>query len=398
MIAPMAVQVSADVVVVGDGVAGTALAWSLQRRGVDVVLVGPDLVWSATYTTWADDIDEVAELGALDIWLHRFDRIAVDVGKRRVLERPYGIIDNDRLRAAIRADVRHVRAAITSLDDVEGRIIVDATGWPSKLAEHRSIDEIQARRGSWQTAFGVVLPAAPDGRLCEPTMMDWSQPVGVVDDPVGLPTFGYSLPVSDGWLVEETVLAGPAINPADLEKRLAARLSMPVEQLRELALRTESVRIPMGAPMPARQNLSGRCAIRYGAAAGMIHPATGYSVGTSLICAGRVADEIVVQLGQGSPDQQSLASAVWPTSLRRTRRLHEYGLDVVLKMDAPALAGFFAAFFELDRSVWPAYLRVHTPPVKLARVMLAMFVRSPWSLRRQLLSGNPRAFLRAIRG
>jgi lycopene beta-cyclase len=394
----VAIQVSADVVVIGDGVAGTALAWSLQRRGVDVVLVGPDREWSATYTTWADDIDEVAELTELDIWLYRFDRIAVDVGGRRVLERPYGIIDNDRLRAGMRAEVRHVRATIESLDDVEGRVVVDATGWPSKLAEHGSSDEAHAKKGSWQTALGVVLPAAPHGRLREPTMMDWSQPVGVVDDPVDVPTFAYSLPVRDGWLVEETVLAGPLIDPVDLERRLATRLDMSIEHMRDLALRTESVHIPMGAPMPARRNLNSRCVIRYGAAAGMIHPATGYSVGTSLTCAARVADEVAAQLAHDAPDTQSLTSAVWPTSLRRTRWLHEYGLDVVLKMDAPALAGFFGAFFELDRSVWPAYLRIDTSPSRLASVMLSMFRRAPWSLRRRLLRGDPRRFLRLIRG
>jgi lycopene beta-cyclase len=394
----MTTQIGADVVVIGDGVAGTALAWSLQRRGVDVVLVGPDHEWSATYTTWADDIDEVPELAALNIWLHRFDRIAVHVGERRVLERPYGIINNDRLRTALRADVRHVRAMIESIDDVDGRVIVDATGWPSKLAEHRGVDEAQADEVAWQTALGVVLPAAPEGDLGDPTMMDWSQPVGVVDDPVGLPTFVYSLPVSDGWLVEETVLAGPAIDPIDLEHRLATRLGMSVEQMRGLARRTESVRIPMGAPMPERQNFGGRCVVRYGAAAGMIHPGTGYSIGSSLMSVERVANEISAQLAHGAPDSQSLGRAVWPTWLRRTRQLHEYGLDVILKMDAPALAGFFGAFFALDGSVWPAYLRIDTRPLRLARVMLSMFRRASWSLRRRLLSGDPRRFLRLIRG
>lgn len=391
-------MVSADVVVIGDGVAGTALAWSLQRRGVDVALVGPDREWSATYTAWTDDIDEVAELAELDMWLFRFDRIAVDVGEYLVLERSYGIVDNERLRSGMRAEVRHVRATIDSLEEVEARVIVDATGWPSKIAEHRASDEARVKDGSWQTALGVVLPAAPDGRLGDPTMMDWSQPVGVVDDPVDLPTFAYSLPVRDGWLVEETVLAGPLINPADLENRLAARLGMPPERMRDLALRTESVRIPMGASMPDRRNLSSRCVIRYGAAAGMIHPTTGYSVGSSLTCAPRVADAVAGQLSNGVPNAQSLTEAVWPLSLRRTRRLHEYGLDVMLKMDAPALAGFFGAFFELNRSVWPDYLRIDTTPFRLARVMLSMFRSASWSVRKRLISGDPRAFLRLIRG
>jgi len=39
--------------------------------------------------------------------------------------------------------------------------------------------------------------------------------------------------------------------------------------------------------------------------------------------------------------------SVWPRPLRRTRRLHGYGLEVLLRLDQDELATFFDAFFDL---------------------------------------------------
>ena len=44
--------------------------------------------------------------------------------------------------------------------------------------------------------------------------------------------------------------------------------------------------------------------------------------------------------------------------MRRTRRLHDYGLEVLLRLDGAELATFFDAFFDLPEDVWAPYLRV----------------------------------------
>ena len=91
-----------------------------------------------------------------------------------------------------------------------------------------------------------------------------------------------------------------------------------------------------------------------------------------------------------------MTEAVWPTSLRRTRRLHDYGLEVLVGMDVAEIRGFFQAFFDLPTDRWASYLRIDTPPLELARVMSSMFRRADWPLRRQLVTGSPRSLLAVL--
>jgi lycopene beta-cyclase len=392
-------QAPIDVAVIGDGPAGSALARQLTRRGVDVVLLGGDRPWDATYTTWADDLDDVDVVDRDDIWLHRFESVAVNFERLMMVERPYGVIDNERLRAVLRHGVTHRVGHVSSATDAGARIVVDATGWPSgldpddgRLVGHGAI--------SWQTAFGVVLHEPPAGPLGTATVMDFGAPPE--PDDIDVPTFVYAFPVADGWLVEETVLAGPAIDPERLAPRLASRLGESVGRLLDRAVRVERVRIPMGVPVPPRAG-DGAAAptVRFGAAAGMIHPATGYSIASSLRAVERVAEAVAQQLEHRGPvdrrgDADAVTDAVWPRALRRSRRLHDFGLDVLLGMDATEIRSFFQAFFDLPTDRWAAYLRIDTPPLELARVMTSMFAHADWRLRRQLVTGNPRSLLAAL--
>lgn len=386
--------VSADVVVIGDGPAGSALAAALHRLGVDVVLIGPDEVWSATYTTWADDIEHLELLQGMNPWAHRFDHIAVRFGGRRQIERAYGVVENEALRTHLRVGVRHVSGTVIDLDHIEAQVI-DATGWPGRFAGAGGTPVSVA----WQTAFGVVLDRPPAGPLGEPTMMDFSDPGAAVEHRPSVPTFAYSLPVADGWLVEETVLtADPAVQPEALRPVLAARLGLSVDEMLARAVATESVAIPMGAPVPARNSPG---PISFGAAAGMIHPATGYSIASALRAAGPVAEEIRSQLatadGERTFDGEAVQSAVWSDSARRTRQLHDYGHDVLLRLDREGVQQFFDAFFDLPIEAWSPYMRIDTPPARLAGVMARMFARAPWRLRGRLMMGDPRRFIRILR-
>ena len=91
---------------------------------------------------------------------------------------------------------------------VDARLVVDATGLPAALLSRRRPD-----RGRRQTAYGVVVAehATLAVRPTTVTLMDLRPVAG--DRPA--PTFCYVVPVADGWLVEETVLAGPADGRAD---------------------------------------------------------------------------------------------------------------------------------------------------------------------------------------
>ena len=403
-----------DVVVVGDGPAGSALAHALRSRDADVLLVGRDDPWNATYGVWKDELTGAEVLadapgGVDEVLLTAITPMRVSALTERLMSRMYAIVDNPVLRDVLRRDVVHLRGTVRRADVVEDRwivsvdadgddvtcaaeILVDATGWPRRLG---GLAESPDSPVAWQTAFGVVLDAPPDGPMGTATVMDWSAPGGI-DNPV--PTFGYSLPVKDGWLVEETVLAARhPVEPDLLRPVLARRLGLSLHELDDRALRLERVCIPMGAPLPAQPAPSSdggehlRLAVPYGAAAALAHPATGYQIAPAMTLAGHVADAALEAL-DAPPDtrERSILDAIWSSDRRRTRALHEFGLDVLLRLDADGLRDFFETFFALPDDVWTAQMRIDTPPTQIGAVMLKMFAQAPWRLRRRLLAGDMR--------
>jgi lycopene beta-cyclase len=406
-----------DVVVIGDGPAGSALAQSCRRAGIDVLLVGDDAAWAATYSTWIDDladpsvteyvdVEAVIATASPEIW-------AYGAGPHP-LRRAYGTFDNARLQSALRAGVARRIARVTDVvvarigsvelhqidldtgEAVRARVVVDATGWPARFAR-----QVGVQAPAWQTALGVVLAEPPEGDLGRPTFMDFRRvvtPDGAPSSvgPHGVTTFCYSLPVHDGWLVEETVLAArPAIEPIALLPRLAARLGRHPDSVLADAVRTEYVRIPLGGSRPGAD----QPIVAFGAAAGYVHAATGYSVAASIRAAPRVAAAIGQALagGSGVADHAPIADAVWPAWMRRTRVLHDFGLEVLLDLDDDEVRAFFDAFFELPTDAWSAYLRVDTPPREISSVMMRLFRSSSWRVRRRLAARNPMALARLLR-
>jgi lycopene beta-cyclase len=113
-----------------------------------------------------------------------------------------------------------------------------------------------------------------------------------------------------------------------------------------------------------------------------VHPATGYSVAASLRLAPTLAEAIAV--GRDTVD------AVWTADRRRARALHEFGLDVLVGLDADATRSFFDAFFDQPVGVWRDYLRVDTTTRAVSGVMWRLFRSAPWPLRRRLMAGDPR--------
>lgn len=137
--------------------------------------------------------------------------------------------------------------------------------------------------------------------------MDWRQDNGA--DPSEPRSFLYAVPLSDdAVLLEETCLAGrPALDSTVLRDRLTHRL-----RSRGITLtgeeRIERVRFPVHGGKPGRTT--------FGAAGGLLHPASGYSVATAL----RTADTL------------SAGDSIWPHSARAVHALRLAGLRVLLAL------------------------------------------------------------------
>lgn len=395
-----------DVAIAGTGPAAFALGAACRAVGLTAAVVGPDRPWIAMYGAWLDELD-AGHLAAIG---HR-SPVEVVVGgadgrqgERRTLPRDYGMFANDRLRAALSGPTvidavvtggasswRDGWVLHTSQGRLAGRVVVDATGAQPVLVSARRPDRA-ARPVPAQTAYGLVLPARPEAVGGHGSvLMDWRRPCGGAGD--GIPTFLYVMDLGDGrWLVEETSLARrPAVGHDVLRRSLATRLGA---DLTDLAEHVEYVTIPMAPGAPPR----GQPIVGFGAAAGYVHPATGYSVATSLRAAPHVARSIVSNIDSPPAVRSARCwDAVWPREQRRSRALHDYGLAALLRMSADELSTFFGVFFALPVEQWSAYLRVDVAPTAVAAAMRDVFTRLPWRLRARLLAGSPLPFVQLLR-
>lgn len=387
-------------VVVGSGPAGWATAAACRALGLDTTLVAPDpdAAWPATYAAWLDELDPI--LAGVDPFAVRYEQVRVVARRPFDVARGYGLLANERLAEGLRArahgvatvagrvvgvehDERGSRVLLASGSPVEATVVVDASGHPAALVRRAPQATL-----AWQTAEGVVAQVSPSpGPPGSCVLMDWSG--GRPDDRP--PTFLYALDLGDGtWLLEETALAArPALDRAVLRRRLDERLAALDITVHEV-VGVEVVRIAMGDPAPPVQRVVGT-----GAAGGLVHPATGYSVAASLRTAPRLAAALAAALDRRAVPAAVAAAgwaAVWPSRRRRSRAFERFGLERLLTFDRAGVQAFFQAFFGLAPDDWSGYLSGTLTPTAEAAVMARLFAAAPWSVRRRLVPlGGPRS-------
>jgi len=362
-----------DVVVAGAGPAGWALAHQCARAGLDTTLIDPApfAPWPATYGLWHD---QCASLPAGSFITAR----AVHAGGRP-LDRAYCVLRNDVVLAGFRRGVTVVTSRVIAADHGPHGVTVSLNDG-TRIACAVVVDASGARRVlsggpltgpcAEQTAFGVIVPAqaaAPFVAPGEAVFMDnWS-----TSD--GLATFLYAVPLPDGRvLLEETSLAArPGVSRDVLRNRLARRgvdLTGPVEW----------VRFALDVPPSWRGN-----AVAFGAAAGMVHPATGYSLGDAFAMAPRVAAAIA-----DTPRGQAASAArrvIWSPRARTVHRLRTRGLRTLLALPADRHPEFFSSFFTLPSDVRDAYLTGREDVPGTAAAMAAVFRTASWGIRKTIL-------------
>jgi lycopene beta-cyclase len=371
----------ADLVVVGAGPAGRSTAHHAARRGLAVVLVdpAPHRRWGATYGAFreelADDVPLAAEAAAPVVRTATGGTQPVGVGR-------YAVLDTAALQDGL--DLAGVRVLAQRATEVHADGVRTADGTHVRARVVLDARGATPAGRTVQTALGVVVDAARAAPLldgADGVFMDWRRAGWDARDE---PTFCYVVPVGGGRvLLEETSLAAhPAPPAALLRRRLHDRLDR-----HGVALTgdepTEHVRFALDTPLPRAEWL-GRApgVVRLGAAAPLVHPATGYSVAGSLALAPRVA--AAVAGGAGTADVHRL---VWPAAARATHLLRLRGLRALLGFDAGQTDRFFAAFFALEPDRQRAYLGSRTDAPGTATAMAALLPHLDADLRGRLVSG-----------
>jgi lycopene beta-cyclase len=215
--------------------------------------------------------------------------------------------------------------------------------------------------------------------------MDFSHPFGDGTEPA---SFLYAMPLPDGsTFFEETCLVRrPGLGLGVLEGRLHARLAAAGVRLGPIAA-VERCVIPLDVPIDR-----GDGALRFGAAAGMVHPATGFLLGRVL----RAAPTLAAALAAG--DARTAWRALWPGDALRRAHLFRYGAAALGRLDADGTRAFFRAFFGMPLTFTTGYVGDRLSAGELARGMATLFGRLPRRVALALAAGGPlRELLSAAR-
>lgn len=363
-----------DLVVVGAGPAGRALAHRAELSGLQVALVdpAPHRRWPATYGSWADELPDWVDPKS---FAAQSPQAVVYTPRRRVIDRAYVTFDTGELqrRLPVTADAV-IESRVTQL--FEDCVVIEGD---NRVKAHTIVDArgLRATNAPAQSAYGVIVDTELAGRYLESgetVLMDWRGA-----EPDRTPSFLYAIALGEGRvLLEETCLAGaPALPIGDLRNRLRNRLSRhgitpaDIEDADDekvwFALRRQS-----GVPWKDRP-------LRYGSGGGLMHPATGYSVATSL----READTVVGAL----VNQQDPRRALWNRRTRAVYRLRDRGLTSLLRLDPIDVIRFFDGFFELSVADQRAYLSSRDDLAGVARAMTRVVAHTDRAVSYKVMRG-----------
>ncbi|MCP4805736.1 MAG: lycopene cyclase family protein [Proteobacteria bacterium] len=369
-----------DIAILGTGPAALLCALEAERRGRSVAVVGPVRPggFVPTYGLFHDQVVGTPLAPAVS---GHWDGVDVHTDEGTVaLERAYVRLDSTSAAALLWGQLaaRVVDAFATGVDLQTDRYVVHTRAGQT-IQAHRVIDatghqpvaveRVPARRV--QLALGATLEARHG--LDRPLLMDFRG-----EDEV--PTFLYALPLdADRVFVEETTLISEHPPPsAELESRLRARLARmgwtgPL-------LVNERCRIPMDAGLPDFGVVPG-----FGAAGGLVHPATGYQLAAALNLAGPFVAALDATWDQSAEDAaQAMWTAIWPTSARRAHALQTWGARFVADLGRSDQAAFLSSFLALPRRHVDAYLGPQASVGSVAGTMLRAFAALPFHLQRSV--------------
>ncbi|KFK27261.1 hypothetical protein AALP_AA8G359000 [Arabis alpina] len=401
-----------DLVVIGCGPAGLALAAESAKLGLKVGLIGPDLPFTNNYGVWEDEFKDLGLLKCIEhVW--RDTIVYLDDNNPITIGRAYGrvsrhLLHEELLRRCVESGVTYLSSKVESITEAsdglrlvacEDNIVIPcrlatvASGAASgKLLQY----EVGGPRVSVQTAYGVEVevennPYDPEQMV----FMDYrdytNQKARSLE--AEYPTFLYVMPMTKTRVFfEETCLASKDVMPFDLLKK---KLMLRLDTLGIRVIKTyeeEWSYIPVGGSLPNTEQKN----LAFGAAASMVHPATGYSVVRSLSEAPKYASVIANILRQETTSSftkhintnisRQAWDTLWPQERKRQRAFFLFGLALILQLDIDGIRSFFHTFFRLPKWMWQGFLGSTLTSGDLVLFSFYMFIIAPNNLRKGLIN------------
>tara|TARA_B100000963_G_scaffold61908_1_gene49973 strand:- start:5474 stop:6694 length:1221 start_codon:yes stop_codon:yes gene_type:complete len=399
-----------DIIILGSGPAALCLAAELANQSLNIKCIStksPYDKWSNTYGIWATELEE---LGLDSLLSHRWSKTVSFFGngldKRGNIptehKYDYGLIDREAFQDALLKKCKGISwvndtaveiLTINNYSEVvcksglklKSRLVIDASGHKSKFIKRPFTKEV-----AQQAAYGVVAKfSSPPVRKDEFVLMDYRSDHLNKRQLAESPSFLYAMDLgNDIFFVEETSLASfPALSFDYLKNRLFSRLKKKGISIENI-IHEENCLFPMNLPLPERN----QPILAFGGAASMVHPASGYMVGSLLRRSPMLAKQLKIYLQDPSLSSIQLAQKgwkiLWPYELIQRHKLYQYGLKRLMSFDEKMLRSFFLNFFQLPTKDWAGFLTNTLPLPKLIYVMMKMFLNSPLNIKLGMLKIN----------
>lgn len=424
-------ETCAEVLVVGGGPAALCIASAMAQASLNVVLLAPHdprAPWQNTYGIWGEEVDA---LGLAHLLGHRWQNTvsffgAGDADPLSAANQPtrhhrdYGLFDRSKLQqywlelcdlhgvSLLQGTAQSLRLEPPSAEAPGGlsvvvaadgseyvtRLVVDATG-------HQPIFVRRPDEGpvAGQAAYGIVGRfSAQPVQAGQFVLMDYRCDHLTSAQRREPPTFLYAMDLGEGrFFVEETSLAlAPPVSYDTLKSRLHQRLAHRGIEVLEVE-HEEFCLFPMNLPLPDLE----QPVLGFGGAASMVHPASGYMVGSLLRRAPAVANAVKQAMACSAASPARLAQAgweaLWPLPLRRKHALYQFGLEKLMRFPEEQLRAFFATFFALPNALWYGFLSNTLDVPQLLGAMLRLFAQANWSVRTGLMGLRGRELALGLR-
>lgn len=399
-----------DILILGSGPAALCLASELAKQNLKIKGIStksPYEKWENTYGIWASELEE---LGLDSLLSHRWCKTVSFFGngenkKGNIPTKhkyDYGLINQEAFQNELLKKCNGIEWLNETAKEISeknklsevicfsgltisARLVIDASGHKSNFVKRPIQHEI-----AQQAAYGIVGKfSSPPVNKEQFVLMDF-RPNHLNDaEKSSSPSFLYAMDLGDEtFFVEETSLACyPAMSQENLKKRLFKRLNSKGIEIREI-FHEENCLFPMNLPLPFKEQF----VLGFGGAASMVHPASGYMIGSLLRRAPLLAEKLAIILKEPHLSSLEIATkgweVLWPSELIKRHKLYQYGLRRLMSFDESRLRSFFSNFFRLSTKEWVGFLTNTLPLPKLIYVMSKMFINSPLKVKLGMLKLN----------